>query len=164
MIRALILALAIVAMAQPAAQALPSPQEVAKHLDTLQTSNDAKARSVALIELAKAGQVNKRLIKDAEPAMIKALEDKDDTVRAAAAKAIGMIALEPKTYVPKLLEMVEKDKVEAVKVGAIEGLASMGKEALPALPMLKKLLKDEDRTTKLGRAGRMATRTIQRSK
>lgn len=164
MIRTLLLALAVVVVAQPAAQALPSPQEVAKNLDTLQTSQDSKARAAALLELAKAGQVNKRLIKDAEPAMVKALEDKDDAVRAAAAKAIGMIALEPKKYVLKLLEMVEKDKAEEVKVGAIEGLAAMGKEAKPVLPKLVKLLEGAERPSKVGRAGRVAMRTIKMSK
>ena len=163
MFRTLLPMLAIV-LATSHASALPSPAEIAKHLKTLQSSSDTKARVTALMELAKAGQVNKRLIKDAEPAMVKALDDKDDAVRAAAAQAVGMIALDPEEIVPKLTTMLEKDKVEAVKIGALQGLAAMGKEAKSALPKLKKLLKDEDKKTKLGRAGRNAMRAIQMKK
>ena len=154
----------MVVLAASSASALPSPKDVAKQLDILKTSKDSKVRATALLELAKAGQVNKRLIKDAEPVMIEALDDKDAVVRAAAAKANGMIAPDAKVMLPKLLSMIENDKVEAVKVGAVEGLAAMGKEAKPALPKLRKLLMDAERPSKLGRAGRVAMRTIQRSK
>ena len=135
-------------------------EDAEKYTNDLKTSKDAKVKVNALGELAKLGQIMKPFIKDAEPYMMKALEDKDATIRAAAAKAVGMIDPEPKEVVPILLKMMKEDKDESVKEAAILGLGYMGPNAKDATPDLRKVVKDEDKKSKLNRAAVNSLRSI----
>ena len=135
-------------------------EDAEKYTNDLKTGKDAKVKVNALGELAKLGQIMKPFIKDAEPYMMKALEDKDATIRAAAAKAVGMIDPEPKDVVPLFLKMMKEDKDESVKEAAILGLGYMGPNAKDATPDLRKVVKDEDKKSKLNRAAVNSLRSI----
>ena len=127
------------------------PKDAIKYTKDLKTSKDKKVRITALEELAKIGQIQKALIEEAIPDMMKALEDKEPEVRAAAAKAVGMIDPDADEVVPKLMKMIKEDKEEAVKIGAIQGLGQMGPSAKSAVKELREMYpkdKDKDKKTK----------------
>lgn len=134
-------------------------KDAQKHIDTLRSTKDAKAKAAALTELGKIGQIQKSLVSSAVPDMMKALEDKDAGVRAAAAKAVGMIDPDPKEAVPALVKLMKQDKDESVKLAAIQGLAAMGEAAKEATGDLRAVVKD-DMKGKLGRAAKDALKTI----
>jgi HEAT repeat protein len=95
--------------------------------------------------------------------MMKALEDKDAGVRAAAAKAVGMIDPDPKEGVPALVKLMKEDKQESVRLAAVQGLAAMGESARAAVKDLRELMQKENSNKKksqLGRAARDALRAI----
>jgi HEAT repeat protein len=147
------------------APAGPNPKDAAKYVNQLKTSKDAKVRASALTEIGKIGQIQKSLVADALPDLVKCLADKDAGVRAAAAKAYGMLDPEPKEAVPALLKLVKEDKVSDVKLAAVEGLGMMGPAAkdatkdLRALVQAKKDKKDKTEAM-LMRAAQNALRQI----
>jgi HEAT repeat protein len=134
-------------------------KDAQKHIETLRTTKDNKAKAAALTELGKIGQIQKSLVSSAVPDMMKALEDKDAGVRAAAAKAVGMIDPDPKEAVPALVKLMKNDKDDAVKLAAIQGLAAMGESAKDANGDLRTVVKD-DMKGKLGRAAKDALKSI----
>jgi HEAT repeat protein len=142
--------------------AAPNPKDAAKYTEVLKTSKDPKAKAEALTELGKIGQIQKSLVTPAMEYMMKALEDKDARVRAAAAKSVGMVDPDPKEAVPALLKRVKEDKEESVKIAAIQGLANMGPNAKEASKDLREIAKKEkdNKKSKLGRAAQQALRSI----
>jgi HEAT repeat protein len=134
-------------------------KDAPKHIETLRTTKDAKAKAAALTELGKIGQIQKSLVASAVPDMMKALEDKDAGVRAAAAKAVGMIDPDPKEAVSALVKLMKGDKDDSVKLAAIQGLAAMGESAKDASGDLRAVVKD-DMKGRLGKAAKDALKTI----
>jgi HEAT repeat protein len=114
-----------------------------KYTEDLKKSKDAKVRSTALLELGKLAVVQKALVSDALPDIYKALEDKDASIRAAAATCLGQCDEPTDKVVPLLLKMLKDEKEDSVKIGAAKGLAAMGPEAKAALPTLRELASDK---------------------
>ncbi len=141
----------------------PTPKDVERYTNDLKTSKDVKTLVTALTELGKAGQIQKSMIKPAEEYMFKSLEAKEAPVRAAAAKAVGMIDPDPKKVVPILVKMMKEDKEESVKVAAAQGLGYIGEGAKDAVGDLRGVIKAEskDKASKLGKAAKQALQTIQ---
>lgn len=136
-------------------------KDAAKYTAQLkEAKTSAKDKATALEELGKIAQIQKSAITDAEPYMKKALEDKDTTIRAAAAKAIGMTDPDAKEMVPVLVKMMKEDAEESVKLAAIQGLANMGEAAKEAIPELRQVAKDNDKKSKLGQAAGKAAKAI----
>ena len=121
---------------------------------------DPNVQAAALADLAKLGQVQKAAIKDAIPAMVRALASKDATVRAAAARAVGMIDPDPTDAVPRLVKLLTDDKDEAVRVAAAQGLGAMGPAAKDATKELREATKQGDGKGKVNNAARNALKTI----
>jgi len=140
----------------------PSPKDAEKYTNQLKTSKDPKQKVDALNELGKLGQIQKALVTPALESIMKALEDKEATVRAAAAKCLGMIDPDPKEAVPALLKLVKDDKEESVRIAAMQGLGSMGPNAKEASKSLKDIAKQEkaDKKSKLGKAAGNALKSI----
>ena len=67
------------------------------------------------------------------------MDDKEPTVRAAAAECYGMLDPEPKVAVPALLKLLADDADLRVKAGAAKGLGAIGSGAAAALPELRKV-------------------------
>ena len=134
-------------------------KDAEKYVKELRTTKDNKAKATALTEIGKIGQIQKSLISSAIPDMMKALEDKDPGVRAAAAKAIGMVDPDPKETVPVLVKLMKEDKDESVKLAAVQGLAAMGEGAKDASKDLRTLIKSEEKS-KLARAAKEALKSI----
>ena len=138
-------------------------KDAQKCIQTLRTSQDPDTVADALEELGELGQVYKPLATPAMPEIMAALKNSNAKVRAAAAKALGMIDPDPADAVPALTKLLNDDSDEMVKIAAINGLGSMGKEAKPALKDLRTLYStDEEKKSKLGRAARDAMRSINR--
>jgi len=132
--------------------AAPTKEEkdVEKYAKQLKSGKNAKEKVAALKELGRLGQIQVTLTTAVIPDIIKALDDKDDGVRAAAAHTIGLVAEDKKEAVEKLTKMLKDEKEpEMVKHGVADGLAAMGpgaKEALPALREVAGKAKKGDRT------------------
>ena len=63
--------------------------------------------------------------------------------------------------VPPLMEMLKNDKEdERVRIGAAQGLASMGSNAKEAIPTLRMLAKGKDKKSNLVKAAKQATKAI----
>ena len=71
-----------------------------------------------------------------------------------------MIDPDPKEVIPILVKMMTEDKDEAVKMGAIAGLGQMGENAKDAVKDLRKVVADEDKKSKLGKAAQQALKVI----
>jgi HEAT repeat protein len=126
----------------------------------MKSSKDTKVRVTALQELGKLGALQRSLVTEALPYIYKSLEDKDASVRAAAAQCLGTCDEPADKAVPALLKLVKNaDEEEPVKIGAMRGLASMGSNAKEALPTLREISK-ADKKSKLGKAATVAAKAI----
>ncbi len=133
-------------LALSAWQAMLSASDAAdarRYTEELKKSKDAKAKVTALQELGKLASIQKGLVADALPDIYKALDDKDASIRAAAAHCIGQCDEPADKVVPLLTKLLKDDKDNGVKMGAARGLASMGSEAKAALPALRELAADK---------------------
>ena len=148
----------------PGAAALAGKKEDAAKATAALKAGDAKAKAAALAELGKLGQVQKSFVAEAEPVIVEMLNDSDATLRAAAARAVGQIDPDVKVVLPKLRELLTKDKVEAVRVAAAAGIGALGKAGAPAAPDLRQVMQDNDKGSKLYRAAMGAMRSVKPKK
>ena len=96
--------------------------------------------------------------KDAVPALIKALKDKDFNVRRSAAAAVGKIGPAAKDAVPALIEAL-KDKDIYVRIGAALLLSRIGPAAKDAVPALK-AMSENDPVARVRKAAVAALKSI----
>jgi HEAT repeat protein len=134
--------------------------EAKKYTAELKGAKDAKTKVTALTELGKLGAIMKGLTEDAMPDILKAMEDKDATVRSAAAQCLGKCDPDPDKAVPALVKMLTDDKNEDAKIGAAKGLAAMGASAKAAADDLRKVIKDADKKSALGKQANIALKSI----
>jgi len=143
--------------------AAPTKEEkdVDKYSKMLKTGKKPEDKVNALKELCRLGTIQVDLTKPVVPEIIKALDDKDEKVRAEAATTIGHIDPEnKKEIVEKLRKMLKDDKEpETVKLGIAEGLSAMGGDAMGALPELREL--NEKANAKKKNSGRPYQMAIQ---
>jgi HEAT repeat protein len=138
-------------------------RDAEKYIKDLKSSKDAKVRATALTELGKMGQIQKSVVAPVVSDMMKALEDKEAMVRAAAAKAVGMIDPDPKEAVPALVKLMNEDKQESVRLAAVQGLSAMGPSAKAATKDLRALMQKETvnkKKSRLAREAQTALRSI----
>lgn len=147
-----------------AVEAAGKQEEAKKYHEQLKSSKDPKKKVEALEELGRLGQIMKSLAEPAIPDMFKALEDKNASVRKAAAENLGKCDPDPKEAVPALTKLLKDDTSEDVKVGAAHGLGYMGETAKTAVKDLREVAKANKKTdgkpTPLGRAAGDALRLI----
>ena len=137
-----------------------NPKDAEKYTTQLKTAKKAELKVEALTELGKLGQIQKALVLPAMDAIMSALDDKDASVRAAAAKTLGMVDPDPKAAIPALLKLLKDDKEETVKIAAATGLGYMGSNAKEASGPLREVVKNEDKKSKLGKAAGNALKSI----
>jgi HEAT repeat protein len=109
------------------------------------------------------GQIQKSVVTPVVGDMMKAMEDKEALVRAAAAKAVGMIDPDPKEAVPALVKLMNEDKQESVRLAAVQGLSAMGPSAKAATKDLRALMQKETvnkKKSRLAREAQTALRSI----
>ncbi len=129
-----------------------------KYTEDLRKGKDAKVKVTALKELGKLAVVQKSLVADALPDIYKSLEDKDASIRAAAATCLGQCDEPIDKAVPLLTKMLKEDKEDSVKIGAAMGLGSIGPSAKAALPTLQELA--GDKKSPVGKAAKAAVKAI----
>lgn len=128
-------------------------EDAKKALEQLKTAKEAKKKVEALNDLGKLGQIQYAYAEEAVPSIYKALDDTDADVRAAAAKAIGMIGPEGEEVVTKLTELIKGDKEESVQIAATQGLAYLGDRASGSAKELRAIKKGlSDPKGKFGKA------------
>jgi HEAT repeat protein len=142
------------------AVAADNEAEVKKYTEDLKKGRDSKTKVTALQELGKLGALQRSLVAGAMPEIYKALDDKDASIRAAAATCLGQCDEPADKAVPALLKLLKEDKEESVKIGAARGLANMGPGAKEAVPALRDIVKSEDKKSKLAKAAQEAVKAI----
>ena len=135
-----------------------------KATEDLKKSKDVKVKIAALEKLGELGQIQYSYAQPAIPDMLKALEDKDAGVRAAAAKAVGQASSEDPDTVPALVKLLKGDKEESVKIAAAEGLGLLGAKAKDSVNDLRAAAKDADKKSKLAKAITTSLKSINGSK
>jgi HEAT repeat protein len=147
-----------------ALEAAGKQEEAKKYTEQLKTTKDAKKKIEALDELGKLGQIMVSLTQPALPDIMKSLEDKDATVRKAAAECLGKCEPDPKDAVPALTKLLKEDKSDDVKIAAARGLMYMGEAAKEANDDLKSVAKankkSDGKPNALGKAAGEALRAI----
>ena len=138
-------------MAAPMIVAASKDAEAKKATEDLKKSKEAKVKIAALVRLGELGQIQYSYAEPAIPEMLKALEDKDAGVRAAAAKAVGQANSEHPDTVSSLVKLMKSDKEESVKIAAAEGLGLLGAKAKDAVGDLRSAAKDADKKSKLAK-------------
>ena len=140
-----------VGLAAPMIVAASKDAEAKKATEDLKKTKDAKVKIAALVRLGELGQIQYSYAEPAIPEMLKALEDKDAGVRAAAAKAVGQANSEHPDTVSSLVKLMKSDKEESVKIAAAEGLGLLGAKAKDAVGDLRSAAKDADKKSKLAK-------------
>ena len=123
-----------------------------KATEDLKKTKDTKVKIAAIEKLGELGQIQSSYAEAAIPEMMKALEDKDAGVRAAAAKALGQAVSEDPGTVPALVKLLKGDKEESVKIAAAEGLGLLGAKAKDSVNDLRAAAKDAEKKGKLAKA------------
>lgn len=141
----------VIVACSPDIVAASKEAEAKKATEDLKKSKDNKVKIAALQKLGELGLIQFAFVEPAVPDVFKAVKDSDAGVRAAAAKALGMIGPDDPETVPQLVGLL-KDKDEGVKFAAIEGLAYMGKKAENAVKDLRAVAKDADPKGKLAKS------------
>ena len=132
--------------------------------EDLKKAKDAKVKVAALEKLGELGQIQYAYVEKAIPDMMKALEDKDAGVRAAAAKAVGQAGSEDPETVSSLVKLLKGDKEEAVKIAAAEGLGLLGARAKESVGELRAAAKDADKKGKFAKAITTSLKSINGAK
>lgn len=153
-----------IAWAAPMLLAAGKEAEAKKALDELKKTKDTKVKIASLEKLGELGQVQYAFAEPAIPEMMKALDDKEAGVRAAAAKAVGQAGSEDPDTVPSLVKLLKSDKEESVKIAAAEGLGLLGSKAKDAVPALREAAKDADKKSKLAKVIGASVKTINGTK
>ena len=135
-----------------------------KYTEDMRKGQEAKIKVTALKELGKLAVIQKSIVADALPDIYKALEDKDATIRAAAATCLGQCDEPIDKAVPLLTKMLKEDKEDSVKIGAAMGLGSIGPSAKAALPTLLEIQKNADKKSPVGNAAKAAAKAIKAPK
>lgn len=143
----------------PTAAYADNAEDAKKYATDLKKGKDAKTKVAALNELGKLAAIQKKLVADALPDIYKLLEDKDSSIRAAAAQCLGACDEPADKALPLLIKMLKDDKEDEAKIGATRGLASMGSAAKSALPTLREYAKDKN-NKKLSAAAQKAQKAI----
>lgn len=142
------LALLLVGMIgwQSAHAQLLKKSDIPKTIALLKTGTP-KQKISAAEALGRRGAVRQADVKEAVTPLKYLFEkDADSKVRAAAAIALGRIAVEPKDTVQLLLKSLKDEKTEdEVKMGVIIAMGSIGPEARAAMPELRKIAQDKEK-------------------
>lgn len=154
----------LIGFGAPMIVAASKEADAKKATEDLKKSKDAKVRIAALVRLGELGQIQYSYVEPALPEMLKALEDKDAGVRAAAAKAVGQAQSEDPGTVPALVKLLKGDSEESVKVAAAEGLGLLGAKAKDAVGDLRAAAKDADKKSKLAKVVGTSIKSINGAK
>jgi vesicle coat complex subunit len=158
--KSMALVLGALIISVPAALADSREEKVAKYIKDIESGN-AKARAEAAKEIGNIAAIRVSYAKPAIEPMLKLLKDKEASVRAAAAEALGKCD-EPKKTVKPLIDLLKEDKEQQVKVGAAVGLGLIGEPAKDAVKILRETAQAarQDKNMRLAQACQQAIQNI----
>jgi HEAT repeat protein len=143
-----VVVLIVGSLALGGASGTPKKEDVPKYLKMLKTSTVAKDRALAAEMLGKRGAIKVSDVEDAmEPLKLALKKDTENSVKAAAATALGNIGSDPENTVPLLIDALKEKSVD-VKIAAMRALgqyAAMARDAVPALREIAKENKEKDK-------------------
>ncbi len=148
----------------PMIVAASKESDAKKATEDLKKTKDTKVKIAAIEKLGELGQIQYSYVEPAIPELLKALEDKDSGVRAAAAKAVGQAGSEDPGTVPALVKLLKGDKEESVKIAAAEGLGLLGGKAKDSVNDLRTAAKDADKKGKLAKTIQTSLKSINGTK
>jgi HEAT repeat protein len=99
--------------------------------------------------------------KIALPELLKAVQDKDKSVRCYVIHAIGALGKPATSAIPELIRVLKEDVVADVRLAAIEELATFGPDAKAALDVL--MIASRDGKPAIREAAQEAVKKIQQS-
>ena len=135
-------------------------EDAANYSKVLQGNDPVAAKVEAANGIAKLAAIRRSYGKEAVPYLFEACKHKEAKLRAAAAAALGRAyADDDKNAVEVLEELVKSDTDDSVKLAAITGLVAQGMRAKGAIPTLRKIAQENDKS-RVGRAAREAVRTL----
>ena len=119
---------------------IPKREDMPKYLKMLQSAASAADRAKAADMLGKRGGINANDVENAIEPLKKALEkDKEATVRAASARALGNIHPEAEGTVSLLIDRLKNDSSKDVKMASVVALGQFGPDAKDALVPLREM-------------------------
>jgi HEAT repeat protein len=120
------LAVAACLVIAPSLSAATKEEEAKKYAADLK-SKDAKVRLIALKELGKLGQIQRRLTEPHVDAILGRLKDSDDKVRGEAARTLGLIdPPDTKAAITTIAELLKDEKSQDAREGQEMGLGELG--------------------------------------
>jgi HEAT repeat protein len=123
---------------------IPKKEDVPKYLNQLKSTNSAE-RAKAAEMLGRRGSINANDVEQAvEPLRKIVQKDMDAKARAAAARALGDIHLQPADTVPVLIDRLKNDDKMDVKLAIVVALGQYGPDARDAVTPLRELAKKFD--------------------
>jgi HEAT repeat protein len=130
-------------------------ESVPKLIPVLKDPNP-RAREAAAYDLGTLRPKEMPAAKAAIPALIEALQDKDEIVRITVAEAILKIdRTQSQTTIPALIDLLSETNY-TVRLRAVDLLRQMGTDATPALPALEQALHDNARIVQVWAAEALA--------
>jgi len=117
----------------------------------LKTGKTTKVKVTALDELGRLGQIQYKYAEDAIPYMFQYLKDKDAGLRAAAARAIGLVGPDDEKTVAELVSVLKAEKDDGVKYALVVALGQLGSRAKSAVGDLRTVMKDAQPKSKLAK-------------
>lgn len=139
---------------------IPKKEDVPKYLAQLKESKNGADRAKAAEMLGKRGGINANDVEDAVEPLKRALQkDIDPKVRAASARALGDIHLQPEETVPVLIDRLKNDDKMDVKMAIVIALGQYGPDAKDAVKPLQDLAKKFD--AKKSKEGQTIQNSIQ---
>lgn len=133
------------------ADAAGKADDAKKFTEDLKKGKDTKTKVTALDELGRLGQIQYKYAEDAIPDLFKYLTDKDAGLRAAAARAIGLVGPDDEKTVGELVAVLKEEKDEGVKFALVVALGQLGTRAKDAVGELRNVQKTADAKSKLAK-------------
>lgn len=154
------IAILTLVMVSPLTWADTREEKVARAIKDMEASG-AKTRASAAEEVGKIAAIKVSYAKPAVEPLMKLLKDKEASVRAAAAEALGKVD-EPKKVVPALVELLKDEKSDAAKIGAVTGLGLIGESAREAVKVIRPIAEEarKDKNMRLAQACQRALQNI----
>jgi len=116
---------------------MPQKTDLPRFIKNL-TDENARTRLEAARGIGKLGQIKAACAREGiEPLCAALVKEADAGVRAAAATALGQIALDPDGVVTLLIRAVRRDNDDTVQIAAITAIGAFGKEADDAVSVLE---------------------------
>ena len=126
----------------------------------LKSGKTTKVKVTALDELGRLGQIQYKYAEAAIPSMFEYLKDKDAALRAAAARAIGLVGPDDEKTVGELVAVLKGEKEESVKYALVVALGQLGARAKDSVGELRKVQKAAEAKSKLAKQVGVSIKSI----